>query len=41
MNQIVIEYLDERAWRAKPPRNRTRTVAAIFSHVQNIRRKWL
>lgn len=41
MNQIVIEHLDPRAWRAKPPGNKGRTIAAIFAHVHNIRRKWL
>jgi len=41
MNQIVIEHLDPRAWRAKLPGDRTRTIAAIFSHVHNVRRKWL
>ncbi len=41
MNQIVLEHLDPRAWRAKPPGGKGRTIAAIFSHVHNIRRKWL
>jgi uncharacterized damage-inducible protein DinB len=41
MNQLVLQHLDPRAWRAKPPGNRGRTIAAIFSHVHNIRRKWL
>jgi uncharacterized damage-inducible protein DinB len=41
MNQVLLEHLDPRAWRAKPPGERTRTIAAIFSHVHNIRRKWL
>ena len=41
MNQLVIEHLDPRAWRAKLPVGRTRTIAAIFSHVHNVRRKWL
>lgn len=41
MNQLVIEHLDPRAWRAKLPGDRARTIAAIFSHVHNIRRKWL
>src|SRR5215472_10765840 len=41
MNQLVIEHLDPRAWRAKPPGARARTIAAIFSHVHNIRRKWV
>ena len=41
MNQLVLEHLDPRAWRAKPPGGRGRTIAAIFSHMHNIRRKWL
>lgn len=41
MNQIVLEHLDPRAWRAKPPGGKGRSIAAIFSHVHNIRRKWL
>jgi len=41
MNQLVLEHLDARAWRATPPGKKGRTIAAIFSHVHNIRRKWL
>ena len=41
MNQIVLERLDPRAWRAKPSARGARTIAAIFAHMQNIRRKWL
>lgn len=41
MNQVVLEHLDPRAWRATPPGERARTIAAIFSHVHNVRRKWL
>lgn len=41
MNQIVLERLDPRAWRAKPPGGNARTIAAIFAHMHNIRRKWL
>jgi len=41
MNQIVLEHLDPAAWRAKLPGRGVRTIAAIFSHVHNIRRKWL
>ncbi len=41
MNQIVLEHLDPRAWRAKPPGGRVRTIAAIFTHMHNIRCKWL
>lgn len=39
-NQLILEYLEPSAWRAKPP-GRARTIAAIFTHVHNIRRKWL
>ena len=41
MNQLILEHLDSRAWRAKPPGRNARTIAAIFAHVHNIRRKWL
>jgi uncharacterized damage-inducible protein DinB len=41
MNQVVIEHLDHGAWRARRAGDRGRTIAAIFSHVHNIRRKWL
>jgi uncharacterized damage-inducible protein DinB len=41
MNQIVLEHLDPRAWRTKPPGDKGRTIAATFAHVHNIRRKWL
>jgi uncharacterized damage-inducible protein DinB len=41
MNQIVLDRLDPKAWRAKPPGSGVRTIAAIFSHVHNIRRKWI
>jgi uncharacterized damage-inducible protein DinB len=41
INQLILENLDPRAWRAKPPGRSTRTIAAIFTHMQNMRRKWL
>lgn len=41
MNQLVLEHLDPRAWRAQSPGSRVRTIAAIFSHVHNVRLKWL
>jgi uncharacterized damage-inducible protein DinB len=46
MNQILIEHLDPAAWNAKPPANigtpgRTRTIAAIFTHMHNVRSKWV
>jgi uncharacterized damage-inducible protein DinB len=41
MNQIVLEHLDPAAWRARLPGSKGRTIAAIMTHVHNIRRKWL
>jgi len=41
MNQLLLEQLDARAWRAKNPGHKGRTIAAIFAHVHNIRCKWL
>jgi uncharacterized damage-inducible protein DinB len=40
MNQRLIEHLDPTAWRAKPPGN-VRTIAAIFTHMHNVRTKWI
>jgi uncharacterized damage-inducible protein DinB len=40
MNQILIERLDPAAWRATPP-GKTRTIAAIFTHMHNVRAKWV
>jgi uncharacterized damage-inducible protein DinB len=41
INQLILEHLDPRAWRAKPPGANARTIAAIFAHMHNTRRKWL
>jgi len=41
MNQLVLEHLDPRAWRGEPGAKKGRTIAAIFAHMHNIRRKWL
>jgi len=52
MNQIIIEHLDPGAWRASPPANppanppakpagKARTIAAIFTHMHNVRCKWV
>jgi uncharacterized damage-inducible protein DinB len=41
MNQLLLEHLDSRAWRAKSPGHKGRTIAAIFAHIHNIRCKWL
>ena len=40
MNQKLIEHLDAAAWRAKPP-GKARTIAAIFTHMHNVRCKWV
>jgi len=40
MNQVLIERLDPAAWSAKPP-GKARTIAAIFTHVHNVRTKWI
>jgi uncharacterized damage-inducible protein DinB len=39
MNQMLIERLDPAAWSAKPPG--ARTIAAIFTHMHNVRTKWV
>lgn len=44
MNQLLLEHLDPRAWRAHLPgerKNRTRTIAAIVAHLHNSRLVWL
>jgi uncharacterized damage-inducible protein DinB len=52
MNQMIIEHLDPGAWRAKSPDKSsakltanppgsTRTIAAIFTHMHNVRTKWV
>ena len=40
MNQLLIERLDPAVWRAKPP-GKARTIAAIFTHMHNVRTKWI
>src|SRR5438552_5543642 len=40
MNQLLIEHLNPTAWIAKPP-GKVRTIAAIFTHMHNVRTKWL
>jgi uncharacterized damage-inducible protein DinB len=40
MNQSIIEHLDAAAWRAQPP-GKVRSIAAIFTHMHNVRRKWV
>lgn len=41
MNQLLLKNLDSRAWRARLPGQKGRTIADIFAHVHNIRCKWL
>ena len=40
INQMLIQHLDPAAWKAKPPGN-ARTIAAIFTHMHNVRTKWI
>jgi uncharacterized damage-inducible protein DinB len=40
INQLLIERLDPAAWTAKPPGN-VRTIGAIFTHMHNVRSKWV
>jgi len=40
MNQLLIENLDPAAWKAKPP-GKVRTIAGIFTHMHNVRSKWI
>ena len=37
---MLIEHLDPAAWRAKPP-GKVRPIVAIFTHVYNVRIKWI
>lgn len=40
MNQMLIEQLHPSVWLAKPPGD-TRPIAAIFTHMHNVRTKWI
>jgi uncharacterized damage-inducible protein DinB len=40
VNQMLVEHLDLAAWDAKPP-GRVRSIAAIFTHMHNVRTKWI
>lgn len=40
MNQVLLEHLDPAVWRAQPP-GKVRTIAAIFTHMHNVRAKWV
>jgi uncharacterized damage-inducible protein DinB len=40
LNQILLSNLDPSIWKAQPP-GKVRTIAAIFTHIHNIRTKWI
>jgi uncharacterized damage-inducible protein DinB len=40
MNQVLIEHLEPAAWRGAPP-GKARTIAAIFTHMHNVRCQWV
>jgi uncharacterized damage-inducible protein DinB len=40
LNQLLIDRLNPEAWSANPP-GRVRTIGAIFTHVHNVRTKWI
>ena len=40
INQILIERLDPALWTARGP-GKVRTIAAIFTHMHNVRTKWI
>jgi uncharacterized damage-inducible protein DinB len=41
INHYLIENLPPDAWRAKPPGEKGRTIAAIVAHMHNVRVMWL
>jgi uncharacterized damage-inducible protein DinB len=44
MNQVLIEHLDPAAWNARlqaGPPGKVRTIVAIFTHMHNVRTKWV
>jgi uncharacterized damage-inducible protein DinB len=42
INQLLIEHLHPKLWTAQPPgQSRTRTIAAVFTHMHNVRCKWV
>jgi uncharacterized damage-inducible protein DinB len=40
LNQLILEQLDPAAWKGKPPGG-VRSIAAIFTHMHNVRTKWV
>jgi uncharacterized damage-inducible protein DinB len=41
INHYLIENLAREAWKAKPPGEKGRTIAAIVAHMHNVRVMWL
>jgi uncharacterized damage-inducible protein DinB len=41
INQFLLENLPAEAWRAEPPENKGREIAAIVAHMHNVRVMWL
>jgi uncharacterized damage-inducible protein DinB len=41
INQFLLDNVPAEAWRADPPTGKGRTVAAIVSHMHNVRVMWL
>ena len=41
INHYLIENLPAEAWRAEPPENKGREIAAIVAHMHNVRVMWL
>jgi len=41
INQYLLENLPSEAWRAEPPNNKGREIAAIVAHMHNVRVMWL
>jgi uncharacterized damage-inducible protein DinB len=41
INQYLLDNLPADAWRAEPPENKGRNVAAIVAHMHNVRVMWL
>jgi len=41
ITRYLVENLTDEAWRAEPPGGKGRTIAAIVSHIHNVRIMWL
>ena len=41
INRLLLERLNSAAWGVKAPGSRTRSIAAVFAHMHNVRRKWI